>query len=408
MAKTIKEVLDEQFNQVKFDKALCKRVIQFSQTFMTRNDDHSTFFGGVLMGVNPIRFLDSDREEWYEDVLDVDEELLTNAFRKVGAIDFDYKVMSDVFNYTPVYLAHRLDKETGIPKALREEAKKQGFMVLHFRFLTSLLIRRFRYPADPAIARAAYSVLSGRYDIRRYGSWRALLEARSEDLISSNSIYRNPIARLSPDSMIIRVVTDTQSRIRVLVNKQYAVYIETRDAGVRLKSTSDVMVSTDGEMVLKDRKSGYAGYLRYMHEMAQSQNSLIKPELLDVVAQAMPTMPPKLLTDTLVYFSENYRQRNQKYLEEIVNETLLYTFEFLHSNRAVLRHQSDLAGLLSKLRALLMASRSSDPSVLKLRNLTEKLVRQSVTTRNNAVIASVRTGVLLYITLRALTKDHYT
>lgn len=408
MSKTIKEVFDAQFDQVKFDRALCKRVIQYSQTFMTRNDDHSSFFGGVLMGVNPIRFLDSDREAWYEDVLDVDEELLYNEFRKVDAINFDFKVMSDVFNYTPIYLAHRLEQETGIPQSLRREAQKHGFMVMHYRFLTSLLVTRFRYPADPAVAQATYSMLSGRYDIRRYGSWRALLEARSEDLLSVNSIYRNPIAKFGPDSMLIRVVTDTQGRIREVVKKIYVVYLDTLKAGVRIKSTSDTMISTDGEMVLKDRRNGYTGYLRYMHEVAQNESNLIKPELQDVVTQAMPTMPPKLLNDTLVYFAKNYTLPKQNYLEEIVNETLLYTFEHLHKNRASLKHRSDLAGLLSKLRALLMASRSTDPSVLKLRELTEKLVRNAVTTRNGAVVASVRTGVLLYITLRALTKDYYT
>jgi hypothetical protein len=167
------------------------------------------------------------------------------------------------------------------------------------------------------------------------------------------------------------------------------------------------MISTDGEMVLKDRRNGYSAYIRYMNEVVQSESNLIKGELLEVIGSAMPTMPPKLLKETLRVLSKNYNQRNQKYLEEIVNETLLYTFDYLQSNRAVLGRTNDLPGLLTKLRSLLMASRSSDPTVLKLRQYTEKLVRQSVTTRNGAVIASVRTGLLLYITLRALTKDHY-
>jgi hypothetical protein len=404
---TLKEVFDEQFDQVKFNRDLCKRIIRYSQSFMTRNEDHNAFFGGVLLGVNPIRFLESDREAWYEDVLDVDEELLRNRFKDVKAINHDFKVMSDVFNYTSIYIAHRLERETNIPQKLRKEAQTHAFMVLHYRFLTSLLVTRFRYPADPAVAQATYAALSGRYDIRRYGSWRALLEARSEDLVSPNSIYRRAIKEFKPDAQLIRVVTDTQGRIREVVKKIYAVYRETLRAGVRVTSTSDAMVTTDGEMVLKDRHNGYSVYIRYMNEVAQSESNLIKPELIDVISSAMPTMPPKLLTESLTYLSKNYNQRNQKYLEEIVNETLLYMFDYLQSNRSVLGRKNDLPGLLTKLRSLLMASRSSDATVLKLRQHTEKLVRQSVTTRNNAVIASVRTGVLLYITLRALTKDHY-
>src|SRR5690554_5279886 len=105
MSPSLKEVFDRQFDQVKFDRQLCQRIIRFSNAFMTRNDDHSAFFGGVLLGVHPIRFLESDREAWYEDVLDIDEELLLADFRKVKSINHEFKVMSDVFNYTPVYLA---------------------------------------------------------------------------------------------------------------------------------------------------------------------------------------------------------------------------------------------------------------------------------------------------------------
>lgn len=404
---TLKEVLDEQFDQVKFNRDLCKRIIRYSQSFMTRNEDHNAFFGGVLLGVHPIRFLESDREAWYEDVLEVDEELLYNRFKSVKAINFDFKVMSDVFNYTPIYIAHRLEQETSIPQKLRKDAQVHAFMVLHYRFLTSLLVNRFKYPADPEVAQATYAALSGRYDIRRYGSWRALLEARSEDLVSPNSIYRRAIKDFKPDPSLIRVVTDTQGRIREVVKKIYVVYLETLRSGVRVSTTSDTRISTDGEMVLKDRRNGYSAYIRYMNEVVQSESNLIKGELLEVIGSAMPTMPPKLLKETLRVLSKNYNQRNQKYLEEIVNETLLYTFDYLQSNRAVLGRTNDLPGLLTKLRSLLMASRSSDPTVLKLRQYTEKLVRQSVTTRNGAVIASVRTGLLLYITLRALTKDHY-
>lgn len=404
---TLREVFDRQFDQVAFDKEFCKRVINFSLKYMNRNDDHSAFFGGVLLGVNPIRFLDSDRETWYEEVLDIDEDLLYADFRKVKAINFEFKVMSDVFNYTPIYIAHRLQQETSIPQNLRHEAMTHAFMVLHYRFLTSLLVKRFRYPADPEVAAATYASLSGRFDIRRFGSWRALLQARSEDLISPNSIYRKTIEEFVPDPSLIRVVTDTQGRIREVVKKIYAVYMDTLQAGARIKSTSSTGINTDGEMVLKDRKSGYAGYLRYMNEVVLSERNLIKDELVEVIANAMQSMPPQLLRESLQYLSRNYGQSHQAYLEEIVKETLLYTFDFLQNNRGQVSRENDLVGLLARLRALLMASRSSDPAVLKLREFTEKMVAQAIKSRNPAVVAAVRTGVLLYITLRAMTKNHY-
>lgn len=408
MSPTLKDVFDRQFDQVKFDKALCQRIIRFSQNFLTRNEDHAAFFGGVLLGVNPIKFYDRDREAWFEDVLEIDEELLVSDFRNVKSVNHKYKVSGDMFNYTPIYVVHRLEKETGIPQALRKQAQIHAFMVLHYRYLTSLLSRRFRYPAAKGVAQATYGRLSGRFDIRQFGSWRELLESRSKGLLETNSIYRRAIQNFGPDTMVIRIVTDTQGRIREVVKTIYAVYLDTLESGERVNSTSAMVMSTDGELVLRDKKGGYAVYLRYMNEVVQSERNFIRPELVDVVSSAMRTMPPQLLQESLTYLSRNFRQPHQGYLEEIVKEDLLYAFDYLQSNRALLGRTQDLPGLMSRLRNLLMASRSSTPAVLKLREQTEKLVNNAVKTRNPSVVASVRTGVLLYIVLRAMTKSYYT
>lgn len=409
---TLREVFDEQFKNVKFDRQLCQRIIKFSNNFMTRNDDHANFFGGVTMGVHPIRFLEGDRDRWYDEVLDVDETLLATAFKRVTSVNHTFNVMGDVFNYTPVYTVHyltyRIQNATAIPQSLRREACIHAFMVLHYRYLTSLLIPRFRYPADPEIAQATYMRLSGRFDIRRYGSWRKLLLARSEDLVSANSIYHNALRDFGPDGMVIRIVTDTQGRIRELVKKIYQEYINTKESGQRVRSVSSTMVSTDGEVILRDRHSQYASYVRYIREVAGNESSFIRDELVDVISSAMKTMPPELLVDALKYLSTHHGDKRKQYLDDLLQETLIYVFNYLQSNRILLSRGGDLPNLIAKLRNLLMASRSTDSTVMKLRNDSEKLVKASIRSRNSSIIASVRTGVLLYIAIRALTKNYYT
>lgn len=406
---TLKAVFDEQFKDVVFDRALALRIIKFSNHFMTRNDDHANFFGGVTMGVHPIRFLESDREKWYDDVLGIDEVLLTTAFKTVTSVNHSFNVMGDVFNYTPAYTVHyinyRLSNST-IPQALKKEASTHAFMVLHYRFLTSLLVPRFRYPADPEIAQATYQRLSGRFDIRRYGSWRKLLEARSEDLASQTSIFKNALKDFAPDQMLIRSVTDTQGRIRELVKKIYQEYITTKELGERVRSTSSTMVTTDGETILRDRHSTYASYVRYIREVVGSERSFIRDELVGVITAAMKTTPPELLTQSLAYLSLHHGNPKKAYLDELIQETLVYVFGYLQSNRTLLS-RNDLPTLLMKLRALLVASRSVDPQVIQLREWGDKLVKEAVKNRNPAIISSVRTAVLLYITLRALTRNYY-
>ena len=405
---SIKEVFDRQFDHVKFDAAFCKRVIQYSIRFMNRNEDHSAFFGGVLLGVNPVKFFDSDRDTWYEEVLDVDEDLFLADFKNITAINHEFNVMGDAFNYTPAYIVHRLMEATGIAASLKHEAMVHAFMVLHYRFITSLLVKRFQYPADKEVATATYLALNGRFDIRRYGSWRDLIRARAEDLISAKSIYYRTLQEFKPDNMLIRTVTDTQSRIRELIKKIYAIHKHFSDTGVRVKTTSDTTINADGEMVLKDRKNGYASYMRYINESIPSERNFIREELVDVIASGMNTMPKPLLLTTLRYMSNNFFAPKQEYLHEIVKEVLLYTFDHLYVNRLPSVQRNDLASNLAKLKALITASRSVDPSVLKLRTETEKLVRTATgRDKYEAQTASIRTGVLLYIVLRTMCKDHY-
>lgn len=408
MAVSIKEVFDRQFDHVKFDAAFCKRVVQYSIRFMNRNEDHSAFFGGVLLGVNPVKFFDSDRDNWYEEVLEIDEDLFLADFRKITTINHEFNVMGDAFNYTPAYIVHRLMTATNIPNSLKQEAMVHAFMVLHYRFITSLLVKRFQYPADREVATATYLALNGRFDIRRYGSWRDLIRARAEDLVSAKSIYNRVFRDFAPDPMVIRTVTDTQSRIRELIKKIYAIHKHFSDTGVRVKTTSDTTINADGEMVLKDRKNGYASYMRYIGEIIPSERNFVRDELVEVVISAINTAPKPMLLQTLKYMSNNYFAPHQGYLQEIVKEVLLYTFDHLYVNRLPSVQRNDLATNIAKLKALLTASRSTDPAVLSLRTDTEKLVRAATgRTKFEAQIPAVRTACLLYIVLRTMTKDHY-
>jgi hypothetical protein len=53
------------------------------------------------------------------------------------------------------------------------------------------------------------------------------------------------------------------------------------------------------------------------------------------------------------------------------------------------------------------SARSTDPILFEIREETEKIVKLATGTRNVSLLSPIRTGVLLYITLRALAMRHY-
>lgn len=410
MKLTVREVLDKHFADVKFDRALCQRIINYTVRLMNRDADHSAFFGGVLMGVNPIRFYDNDRELWFDDVIQVDDDLLQYDFNHAEGIDPNHNVASDCFNHIPGYIAMRLFKENSIPMNVRHEAMVNAFMTLHIKYITSLLVRRFKYPARREVAEATFAALKYTFDIKRIGSWGALIRDRSEGIVAPNSIYHDFMMDRaeSYEYWSRRIVTDTQTRIRELIKKYYDMYLTTLAQGSRIVSTSDIMLNSEGEMALKDRVNGYSTYLRYMHSTVQHPDNLIKAPLMAIIENAMHTMPPQMLTDSLLYMSRNVGQSRSKEITVMIDESLLYAFDYMQANRSSTQRNTDLADLIAKIRAKVMAPKSDDYRVLKIREVGEKIVKAATKSKHEGQIASTRTGIMLYLILRAMTKNFYT
>lgn len=410
MKLTVREVLDKHFEDVKFDRAFCQRIIDYTVRLMNRDADHSAFFGGVLMGVNEIRFYDNDRELWFDDVIQVDEDLLQHDFNQAEGIDPKHIVASSAFNHIPGYIAMRLFKETSIPLNLRQSAMIHAFMTLHVKYITSLLVRRFKYPAKREVAEATFAALKYTFDIKRIGSWGGLIRDRAEGIIANDSIYHSFMMDRSDsyEYWSRRIVTDTQTRIRELIKKYYDMYLTTLAQGSRIVSTSDVMINGDGEMALRDRVNGYSTYLRYMHTTAQHPDNFIKPQLTAIIEKAMHTMPPNMLTETLQFISRNIGQSRSKDITTMIDESMLYAFDYMQSNRSSTMRNNDLADLIAKIRARVMAPKSDDYRVLKIRDVGEKIVFQATKSKHEGQVAATRTGVMLYIILRGLTKSYYT
>ena len=115
-------------------------------------------------------------------------------------------------------------------------------------------------------------------------------------------------------------------------------------------------------------------------------------------------MPQELLIQALTFISDNHSKQNvRKFLDEV----LLHAFEFVTQDKVGKESMSDLSILLSRLRALYMASRSSHPALLIIRDLGSQILKKSVNTRSESTLASVRTGTCLYIVLRIFTKNYY-
>jgi hypothetical protein len=188
-----------------------------------------------------------------------------------------------------------------------------------------------------------------------------------------------------------------------MVKNIWGVFDQVRVEDAKILSTGGT-IELDGKIVVRDVSRVLPGYTRYLDEIISDKRRFIKPELIEVICSAQYTMSEHLLYEALNYISDNY---NNKTVKAFVTETLLHAFDYITNDKSGKDAMRDLSTLLARLRALYMASRSSDPALLKMRDLGGEILKKSISSRSESTIASVRTGVCLFIILRVFTKNYY-
>ena len=406
MTDIIKRVFEKECGDLKIDNKLVKRLSQFTNEFINKNEEHVNFFGSNLLGVYTARYLPSDKDHWFADVLDIDDTSLTDQLHDLDEINSEYKRISDVVNLTSIWLTYKVLNSKELSTSNKQKAMVDIIFMLQVKFLTSVLSYYIKYPTDPEVAQAVYESLSLKFGLRQHGSWGAFLLARSEEIVSKQSIHYPTFQRFDNTDAIFYAITDIQGRIKEVVKKMMGLLIEINNNKGRIVTTAST-VEINGEVILKDKKNNYSKYIRYIHMNITDKPTFIRTEVVKIVADAMHTMPERLLLDTLSYCSINYGQRNSDEIGELIDEVLLHAFEFLNKNKNLVNKTMDLPLITTRLRSLYMASRMSDPSLIKAKDLADSIVSKSVNAKNKAILSSLRTGLELYIVLRAFTMDYY-
>lgn len=407
---TIRKIFEHHCGDLKIDEKLAKSIIRYDVNFVTKNNEHVSFFGSALLGVHPVRFIDDDRHRWMDDILDVDEILIKDDVDKFfdsmknhpSELDKVGMVGRDVFNLSCVFLCHKFHK-SNLPTKIKNEALTSILLILHYRLASSILAHFYPYPADPAIAKATYNALSKKFDIKVLGSWSKLFRKRCEDILSNTGIHKDTMKYMREDKAIVYVITDIQTRIRNSIKAQATIFYRIRDGGGKIISTSSMMETDDGLMV-KDTKRDINQYTAYAHEVIPDSRNFIRRELLDVIMEVNPSANPALVNSSLVYISDQFDNRKNKYIRETMDACLLYSLNFIRTQRI---NTSDLKVVLFRLKSMLTGARVNDATVLMLRKNGDKIVQAVLPKNTTAPVSPDRTAVLLYVIMRTLTKNHY-
>lgn len=409
--KSVKSLFEEYCGHLVVDQKFIHKLQSYRQTFANKNEDHVAFFGGHLMGVQEVKFLPSDKAEWFNNLLDVDEISLQDELLTLKTLVPDPTkvrfVSTDVMNLSCLWLIHKI-YASGLPEKTRHQGMIDCMLVLEYKFITSILAYWFPHRADEAVAVATYARLTKKFKLKEVGSWGALLLYLAEHMLSDKSPHfkNNTFQKFDDDFTIIYMVNDIQGRIKdYLKNIRDEFEIVRRDPTALIRTNSNT-VTIDGEVLVKNKRNVYSTYRRYINDVMADKNSFIIKELSEIVVSTMPKLPYRNMVDTLEYMTRNSGLKGDKNVAILTDLVLEHLFEFISSNRQTVNTR-DLATLLTKLKNLYTASRAANPLLLEIRNVGEKVVLKAVKTKNPSLVASIRTGVLLYVVLRTITMNHY-
>lgn len=400
---SLRTVMQSYFKGVKVDKGLVQRVAHFHNTLVNRDDDSISFFGDALWGVYPIYFTNSDVNTWFDDVIDVDDIGLKREVHELEAIVVTRQVSSDIVNLTLLYVTHLAVTSNTLSVKEREVLIKSTIGILHIKFLSSLQSHRFKYKADKSIALAVYAQLSRRFDIKVHGSWGALIKARAVEITDQRALHRRTLERFGDDDDVVYMVNDIQGRIREIANKLTEEFHRLHDDDTSIGTNAKLIMGEDGERIA-DSFNEYASYRDYLSSVVADRESLIRPELTNLIKRALGRVPDESLVEALTWLSDNHRGRENKAIEGFLDNVLGHAFTLIDENNL---KTNQLAAIISKLRSAYLSSRTKDDRLTEAKEVSIKFIKKAVTSRNPNVHVTIRTGVMLYLVLRGLSKNYY-
>lgn len=343
----------------------------------------------------------------YDDILDIDVLGLKKAIEGVEAINQEYRISSDTFNLICMYLIHRFLTTPMLEDSKREKAAIDCALIFNYRTISAIMMGWFKYPVDPKLAQATYANLSYRFLIKKLGSWQEVMLYRAKDLVGEESIHREAFVAFTDDYATVRIVNDARGRITDMVKNIYAEMMRANKDGEKIHTTSSVTIDADGEEIIRDKIHGLQKYTSYLLSVLHDRDSFIKQELVQIVSKIMFTMQVRGFTQTLEWMSHESGQLKHPEIEVFVKLILTHSYNYLLANGHQVGNMRDISGLLGKLKGAYVSSRTSEPDLLKLREMGTEIVKVATGKSNEQSIAAIRTGLFLYVSLRAFTKHHY-
>lgn len=399
--KLVKEVFED-YSYVEDDVALARNTLSFVTGFMTKNESHINFFGGVLLGVGKVAYTPQDARMWLNEYLMIDDvKSCQRDLKELPDINAEFKVSSDIVNLSFIWVVYKL-MNSNINETLKRDAMYAAINMAQIKHLTyGIFYKRFEHGADPLIAASLYESLDRKSDLKAQGSWLGLLQKKSEVFLEKSDGFLDVWTKMDNDRRVIELANEIRNRINKMLNKLTEKFYVIYEAQSQIKSGTKLAM-VDGEQVLKDYESKPTRLVQDMESISRDENAFIKEELIDVTLGLVSTCSRVTLEKTLQYYTTNFY--GDKQIKELQREIILYTLAATRRDK-VKAH--DIPSIVEYVRNMFRSSGTKNKDVLLIKAGLKQVATKANAKVKDNIIVSAQIALLLYVVLRSLTVKAY-
>ena len=454
MSTTIKDILEEKV-PIKITPDLVTRLNKYVVAYETSGTNLNAFASPYL-GLSQCVFTSQNKEEFF-DLFNVDSKefaanIVSNAkdtvfgfsvrglipllkksaaieannmlnrgfsssdmkkiINSIPAINSNFKVVSDPFNLFASYLTYCFAKSK-LPPNLKLHGQTLVLKMLQYKYFTSLVNHRFPYKPNEAVMQATFESLTDRFDIKKFGTWKVVIENRVADILSPTSIHKKTIDTFVDDKAVLYFITDFQTRIRNQINIFVEEYMRVKEVNDKFGSYSTIGTDSEtGEAMYVDQETKLDVAIQKVYADCLSVSRFLDDAAIRIVASLFSAVNNTQVRNMLIGFSEYATKQvkaNKKDETKVQGDTvILYgPYAFIeHIIRKTYNYCSKNSINIDKPVEVIKASKNvysssriSDPGILNIKATVNILIMQIQHSTRETTVSALKIALIIYIVL---------
>lgn len=408
--KSLKELFDTVTAIPKIDRQFISSILMFVTHFINKNEESTSFFGGHLLGVDRPKWGDKyESVYWLQEICGIqdlaqaqrdiyDIPIPDSPYPQYKTISSDWNVGSNLVNLSFLYVAYRIYTAPNLAVVDRDQGVIYTIIAAQIKHLCSLMNRRFQYQANEAVAMAHFESLDYRSDLKRLGSWFALLKDRGEQTLKPEFKKRDVLKTYETSYEVVKWANDLQDRIRKVLNGLTSSFHETHDQEDQIKSFSRIQ-EIEGIQVVTSSVSGQRQLIAKLQDCFADSNDLINDELMDLVDKTLSTSDPRYLKQVLTFLVRNYRVLS-KMTDQLSESMVLLVFRLARENQLEL---TKVPQLYVKLMNAYRSSQTKREDILQVKDICRYIVSQALPSARQPIQTGAMGALYGYLCLLIFT-----